>query len=79
MLINNQTKWPRDMAQAVECLLCKWEALNSNPSPTSMDTIKQKYGHYEKLENKYLQSYNSKGNHFKHSFIYECLGIKFLF
>jgi hypothetical protein len=27
-------KWARGMAQAVECLLYKCEALNSNPNPT---------------------------------------------
>jgi hypothetical protein len=35
-LISKRTraKWAGGMAQTVDCLLCKHEALNSNPSPT---------------------------------------------
>jgi hypothetical protein len=29
-----RTKWTGGVVQAVECLLCKHEVLNSNPSPT---------------------------------------------
>jgi hypothetical protein len=28
-----RAKWPGSVAQAVECLLCKYEALSSNPCP----------------------------------------------
>jgi hypothetical protein len=29
-----KAKWTGAVAQAVELLLCKWEALSSNPNPT---------------------------------------------
>jgi hypothetical protein len=32
-------KWTRGVAQAVECLFCKHEALSSNPSPTKNKQI----------------------------------------
>jgi hypothetical protein len=33
-LQNNQSKMDGGVTQAIECLLCKWKALTSNPSTT---------------------------------------------
>jgi hypothetical protein len=36
---NQSEKWTGGVAQTIECLLCKYEALNSNPSPTKKKKI----------------------------------------
>jgi hypothetical protein len=49
MVRDNILKWTGGVGQVVECLLCKQEALSSNPSSSKKHTNKQQQPNKQKI------------------------------